>query len=97
MRRTFHKIRAAINRKAAWLISISPWYRAFLRAAMNEYENSLLYRLRATEFGDEFAMSHFADNHRSELPLFKDKIKKNKKLMARIILAPFSVNFRGVS
>lgn len=91
----YYKIRARINKATAWFIAVSPWYRAYLRAAMNKYEESLLYRLRATEFGDEFAMEHFIDNLKGELSIFKWNVRKDKKLMVRIIFAPFSVQFRG--
>ena len=90
----YYRIHAQINKRIAWIIAVSPWYRAYLRAAMNKYEESLLYRLRATEFGDEWAMEHFVDNLKGELSIFKLQVKKDKKLMARIILAPFSVYFR---
>ena len=90
----YYRTRAKINKTVAWLIAVSPWYRAYLRAAMVKYEESLLYRLRATEFGDEWAFQHFADNSKHELSIFKWQVKKDKKLMVRIIFAPFSVYFR---
>jgi hypothetical protein len=90
----YYKIRVRIIKTTAWFIQVSPWYRAYLRAAMVKYEESLLYRLRATEFGDEWAFQHFTDNLKHELPMFKWHVRKDKKLMARIVLAPFSVYFR---
>ena len=93
----YYRIRTRWIKTTAWCIQVSPWYRAYLRAAMVKYEESLLYRLRATEFGDEFAMEHFADNSKHELSMFKWHVRKDKKLMAMIILVPFAVTFRGIT
>ena len=97
MKKRYYDLKRLLVLKYAYLKVNNPWYHAYLRAAMNKYEDSLLYRLRATEFGDEFAMEHFAHNSRHELPLFKNSVIKDKALMAKIIFLPFSVTFRGTS
>lgn len=69
----------------------TPWYRAYLVAATKKYKDSPLWRNRCVEFGEEYADKSFVTNLRTELPLFKWLVRKDKRTMARIVLAPYSV------
>lgn len=95
MRSLLNRIYRIRNKVVKAVLRIAPQYKAFLHAAMNKYEESLLYRLRATEFGDEFAMQHFVDNLSTELGLFTRQVKKDRRLMMKIIFLPYSITFRG--
>jgi hypothetical protein len=69
----------------------SPWYTAYLIAATKKYIESPLYRNRMIEFGEEFAKNSFITNLRSELPFFKWKVRKDKRMLVRIALLPYSI------
>jgi len=69
----------------------SPWYKAYLIAATKKYQESPLYRYRMIEFDEDFAKNMFITNLRTELPLFKWQVRKDKMLMLRIALLPYSI------
>ncbi len=85
------RIKKVVVNKLAYVLVLTPWYRAYLIAATSKYKNSPLWRNRAIEFGETYANESFVTNLRSELPLFKWLVRKDKRMLARIVLAPYSV------
>jgi hypothetical protein len=73
------------------LLVRTPWYSAFLIASVKKYRESEHWRLRAIELSPEGADEMFTYNLRSELPLWKREVKKDKLLILKIIFLPFSV------
>jgi hypothetical protein len=67
------------------------WYKAFIIACTRAYRASDHWRIRATEMSPEEADRMFAENTRTELPLWKHKVKKDTRLMLRIIFTPYSI------
>jgi hypothetical protein len=61
-------------------------------ACTKKYRESPLWRLRCVELGDKEADEMYIKNLRTELPLWKWKVKKDKLLMLKIILTPYSIN-----
>ena len=86
------KIRNRINTSLAYLLICSPWYKAYLLACTKMYKESPLWRMRCIELGDKGADEMYVKNLKTELPFWKWKVKKDKLLMAKIILTPFSIN-----
>lgn len=74
--------------------SKTPWWQAYARAAWKKYTETPLYRDRLVEFGGEYAFStYFGEGpSKGDLPHFKRKVREDRALMIKIILAPFSVN-----
>jgi len=85
------KLKWKVKQGVAFALIMSPWYRAFLRGATQKYMESPLYRNRMIEFGEDFAKEHFVTNLKHELPFWKWQVKKDKKMIARIIFTPFTV------
>ena len=70
-----------------------PWYEAYIYAAFEMYTKTSLYRDRITAFNQEFAISSYLGEGAAigDSSLFKSKVRKDKKLMLRIIFAPYSL------
>ncbi len=88
----YKKIRKKIVYSIAYLLIVSPWYKAYLTACTKRYKESPMWRNRCVELGDKEADEMFVKNLRTELPFWKWKVKKDKLLMLKIIFAPFSIN-----
>jgi hypothetical protein len=88
----YKKIRNKIAWKITYLLVVSPWYKAFLMACTKKYRESPLWRNRCVELGDKEADEMYIKNLKTELPFWKWKVKKDKLLMLKIILTPYSIN-----
>ncbi len=80
----------------SWLIfvwGLTPWCDAYIYAAFEMYTKTPLYRDRITTFNQEFAISSYLGEGGAigEKGFFKSKVRKDKKLMLRIIFAPYSL------
>ncbi len=64
----------------------NPWMVARLNLARNRYLETTMYRDRAVEFGDEWAMKHYEDN--TEALFFVSRLTLREKLKS--IFVPFS-------
>lgn len=71
----------------------TPWYMAYVYAAFEEYTKTSLYRERLVKLGKEFAYTAYLGEGSSlgDRPHFKWKVRQNRKLMLKIIFAPYSV------
>jgi hypothetical protein len=88
----YKKIRNKIAWKFVYLFVVSPWYKAYLMACTKKYRESPLWRLRCVEMGDKEADEMYVRNLRTELPLWKWKVKQDIPLILQIIFTPFSIN-----
>lgn len=68
----------------------SPWYHAYIRAAAKLYRESDRWRERVNVLGMDHADEAFT-NSPFEIKWFKRLVRQDKRLMARVIFAPFSV------
>lgn len=77
----------------------TPWFRAYAFAAFEEYTKTTLYRDRLIALGKEFALEAYLGEGATigDRSHFKQKVRKNKKLMFKIIFAPYSVEVMEVS
>jgi len=84
----YQKIRIQISPRMLWYRT--PWGKAHLIAAAKVYRESDRWRERVEVMGMDYADSAFY-NSPFEIGWFKREAAKDRKLLARIILAPFSV------
>lgn len=69
------------------------WSITFYIAVWNEYIESNIYKMRKQLLGKENAKQLFitTDTHTGFIDIFKNKVKRNKKLMLKIIFIPFLI------
>jgi hypothetical protein len=90
MKKLLNRIRTRINRTAAWILISTPWYSAYVIAAAKVYRESDRWRERVSVLGMDYADRAFYTSP-FEIKWFKREARKDKKLMLRVIFAPYSV------
>ncbi len=71
----------------------TPWWKAYTKSAWDKYMKTSLYRDRLVSFGEEFALSSYIgeDASKGDISHFKRKVRKDRPLMTKIVLMPYSI------
>ena len=74
---------------------LGPWFVAYYRAVWNEYLSSWMYEERKKVLGRQLAKEQFfTDVETGFARFYKKSVLRNKKLMLKIILAPYSIDIK---